>query len=252
MDRYKTGSPFGRIHAVEIWNEPNLSREWGDKAPNPAGYVALLKAGYEGAKRADPAVTVMTAGLTPTGTWNNEAWPDDIFLQQMYDAGAKGYFDVLGAHGAGYKAPPSMSPEQVAADPSYRRPPLLHLPPGRGPAGGDGANGDSAKQVWLPEFGWTSDTIHPAYAWHAVTEEQKAAYIVEAYHWALGNWTPWIGVMTLWNLPDPTWNLEREEYWWAIANPDGTDRPGLHEAEGGQGNGLPAVVDSPRARSSVT
>ena len=37
----------------------------------------------------------------------------------MYDAGAAQYFDVLGAHGAGYKAPPDMSPDAVAADPSY-------------------------------------------------------------------------------------------------------------------------------------
>ena len=78
----------------------------GEQAAQPREYVALLKAGYEAAKRADPSVTVITAGLTPTGTWNDEARPDDVFLQQMYDAGAKAYFDVLGAHGAGYKAPP--------------------------------------------------------------------------------------------------------------------------------------------------
>ena len=41
-------------------------------------------------------------------------------------------------------------------------------------------NGDDAKQVWLLEFGWTSDDVHPAYAWHRVTEDQKADYIVGA------------------------------------------------------------------------
>ena len=30
--------------------------------------------------------------------------------------------------------------------------------------------------------------------------------------------------MTLWTLPDPTWTTEREEYWWAITNADGTPR----------------------------
>ncbi len=225
VDRYKSGSPYGHIDAVEIWNEPNLSREWGDKKPDAAQYVQLLKAGYEGAKRADPSVTVITAGLTPTGTWNNEATPDDLFLQQMYDAGAKAYFDVLGAHGAGFKAPPEMSPEAVAANPSYgghrffcfRRVEDLRAVMVK--------NGDSNKQVWLLEFGWTSDEVHPAYAWHKVTEQQKADYIVGAYKWAASNWSPWIGVMTLWNLPDPSWGTDREEYWWSIANNNGTDRP---------------------------
>jgi hypothetical protein len=33
--------------------------------------------------------------------------------------------------------------------------------------------------------------------------------------------------MFVWTLPDPSWNPQREEYWWAIANPDGTPRPAL-------------------------
>ena len=28
--RYGTGSPIGRVHAIEVWNEPNLAREWGN------------------------------------------------------------------------------------------------------------------------------------------------------------------------------------------------------------------------------
>jgi len=225
VSRYKTGSPLGRIHAVEIWNEPNLAREWGNQKPNPIQYVQLLKVAYQAAKRADPNVTVVTAGLTPTETWNDEAMPDDVFLQQMYEAGAAAYFDVLGAHGAGYKAPPQMSPDQVAADPNYgghrffcfRRIEDLRNVMVR--------NGDGGKQIWLLEFGWTSDEIHPAYAWHKVTEDQKAQYIVDAYRWAAEHWAPWIGVMTLWNLPDTTWTVDREEYWWSIANADGSDRP---------------------------
>ena len=30
--------------------------------------------------------------------------------------------------------------------------------------------------------------------------------------------------MAVWNLPDPTWTADREEFWWAIAAPDGTPR----------------------------
>ncbi len=225
VERYKTGSPYGRIYAVELWNEPNLAREWGDKKPDAVQYVALLKAGYEGAKKADPNITVITAGLTPTETWSDEATPDDLFLQQMYDAGAKAYFDVLGAHGAGYKAPPEMSPDQVAADPNYGGHRFFCFRRIEDLRNVMVKNGDSDKQIWLLEFGWTSDQVHPAYAWHKVTEDQKAQYIVNAYKWAQTNWSPWIGVMNLWNLPDPNWTTDREEYWWSIANADGSDRP---------------------------
>src|SRR6185436_19974323 len=82
-------------------------------------------------------------------------------------------------------------------------------------------NGDEAKKVWLLEWGWTADTVHPAYKWFAVTEQAKADNVVEAFQYARTNW-PWIGVMVLWTLADPTWDTNREEYWWAVTNPDGT------------------------------
>src|SRR5438094_3864842 len=59
--RYK-----GRIQAYEIWNEPNLDREWGRRPPNAGEYVQLLKASYDAIKRADSNAIVITAGLSPT------------------------------------------------------------------------------------------------------------------------------------------------------------------------------------------
>jgi len=56
--RYK-----GRIHAYQIWNEPNLAREWGGKRPNPAEYAQMLKAAYAAIKRADPNAIVISAGM---------------------------------------------------------------------------------------------------------------------------------------------------------------------------------------------
>src|SRR5947209_12197816 len=31
VSRYKTGSPYGHVDAVEIWNEANISKEWGEQ-----------------------------------------------------------------------------------------------------------------------------------------------------------------------------------------------------------------------------
>jgi hypothetical protein len=254
VDHFKPGAGNGVIDAIEVWNEPNLSREWGDAPIGPesaADYMRLLAAAFDAAKAASPHVVVISAGLSPTGTLSSEAADDTVYLQWMYDAGAQYYFDVLGAHGAGYKAPPSISPEELAADPrwggdasfGFRRVEML-----RDVMVG---NGDEAKQVWLLEFGWTSDSVHDAYAWHRVTEEQKATYIVDAYRWAAENWSPWIGVMTLWNVAAPYWTPTSEEYWWSITAPDGTNRPAydalLRAARDGSlvGIGVSAGTDAP-------
>jgi polysaccharide biosynthesis protein PslG len=79
--------------------------------------------------------------------------------------------------------------------------------------------------VWIMEFGWTSDPNNPSYAWHRVSEEEKARYVVEAYRWANRNWKDWIGVMLVWNLASPGWTPDHEQYWWSISNPDGSNRP---------------------------
>ncbi|NLF02292.1 MAG: hypothetical protein GX601_15075, partial [Anaerolineales bacterium] len=34
----------GRVRAYQVWNEPNLAREWGGWPPDPDGYVELLRA----------------------------------------------------------------------------------------------------------------------------------------------------------------------------------------------------------------
>jgi hypothetical protein len=218
----------GHIHAYEIWNEPNLSGEWGGRSPNAAEYVALLKIAYQRIKAADPHAVVISAGLAPTSQWNEVAVPDTVFLQQMYDAGAAPYFDVLGVHGAGYKAPPEIDPAVVATDPALHNgdpsPPerkrvycFRHVEDVRQVMV---HNGDAAKQVALLEFGWTSDPRPDStYHWHAVSEEEKADYLVRAYRYAKENWQPWIGLMSLIYIADHDWTPDDEQYWWAITKP---------------------------------
>jgi len=223
VNRYKTGSTNGRVHAVEIWNEPNLHKEWGDQPVNrqqAAEYVRLLRIAYEAAKRADPNVMVVSGSLSPTG-WNDDtARPDDVYLHWMYEAGAASWFDALGLHGAGYGSPPETTPMSVDRYPHpsfyFRRAEQMHDIMVE--------YGDGDKQIWMMEFGWTTDPINPSYAWYRVTEEEKGDYLVRAYRLARERWAPWIGVMALWTMPDPRWTPRQEEYWWAILDPDGTER----------------------------
>jgi hypothetical protein len=224
--RYK-----GRIAAYQIWNEPNLAREWGGKAPDPEGYTRLLKAGYQAIKRVDPSAIVISAGMAPTTRFDRVAMPDTEYLKRMYTAGAQPYFDALGAHGAGYKAPPEKDPGEVANDPRFYNVGDPNCP---GPACRIYCfrhvedlhqimvdNGDSGKQVVVLEFGWTIDPRpNSPYAWHAVTEAQQADYFVRAYQYAKQRWQPWIGVMSLIYMPNVDWTENDEQYWWSIAVPN--------------------------------
>jgi hypothetical protein len=213
----------GRIDAYQVWNEPNLAREWGDnwgtpeieRSPNAAEYVALLKACYQGIKRGDPDATVISAGLAPTGTHSPAAIPDALFIQQMYDAGAAPYFDVLGVHAPGYGQPPELAPDDPAFEGHNWRA-FRHVEEIRRLMV---RNGDAAKQVAVLEVGWTTDTLHETYSWMAIDEETQADYMARAYQFAAENWQPWIGPICAIYIAAPTWTEENEEWWWALTLP---------------------------------
>lgn len=229
--RYK-----GRVRAYQIWNEPNLSREWCKQPPNPEQYVKLLQAAYGAIKAADPNALVISGGLTPTTADFDQAMSDMKFFGRMYDAmgnNSAGYFDLLGVHAAGFKADPEADPGVVAQDAALtngdpspveakRIYSFRHVEDVRALME---QRGDGGKQIAILEFGWTSDQVNPAYAWFRVSEEEKANRITRAYQYAKQNWSPWIGVMDLIFMGNADWTGSEEQYWWAITNPDGTPRP---------------------------
>lgn len=99
-DRPEDRALYGEyIDAIEIWNEPNLQREWTGTLPfNGAGYMQLFGPSYQAVRAYSSTVPVITAGLAPTG--NNPGSVDDRdFLRQMYAAGLANYQDVvIGIH----------------------------------------------------------------------------------------------------------------------------------------------------------
>ena len=99
VNRYK-----GSVAAIQVWNEPNLKGEWVTGNPVNAGeYTDLLKVAYTAAKKANPDVIVLAAPLAT----NNEklTYAGNLneldYLQGMYDAGAKAYFDAMSANAYG-------------------------------------------------------------------------------------------------------------------------------------------------------
>ena len=104
--------------AIEIWNEPNIDREWPIDTIHGGNYTQLLAAAYTAIKGRAPNTIVISAGLAPTGFFGPEGCGvggcnDDIFLKQMALAGAVNYLDCVGMH----HNDGIISPLQVSGDP---------------------------------------------------------------------------------------------------------------------------------------
>ncbi len=92
----------------EFWNEPGNPEFWHDtiqnSKPNPEHYTHLLKIAYTAAHKAHNDVNVMAGGMT-VGASNSAGYINPMeFLERMYKAGAKGYFDGLSHHPYGIYA----------------------------------------------------------------------------------------------------------------------------------------------------
>ncbi|HMA34585.1 MAG TPA: cellulase family glycosylhydrolase [Chloroflexia bacterium] len=214
----------GRIATYQIWNEPNLAVEWAGPADARA-YTALLQAGYRAIKAADPAAVVVLGGLAPTvGSGAGGDANDLQYLQALYDAGARPYFDIASImiYGLGY-APAERRVDQRPGDlarVNFSRPLLTRALMER--------NGDGAKPIWASEYGWVSlppDWPGKPSSWGAsVDEATQAQYLVDGYRRARAEW-PWMGVMFVWHLRDPDPLPREPQPYFAILRPDFSPRP---------------------------
>ncbi|MEW6231527.1 MAG: hypothetical protein AB1566_04315 [Chloroflexota bacterium] len=200
-----------RIKYYIIWNEPNLTIAWGFRQVDPVAYTQLLKTAYLRAKEAWPGATILAAGLAPTleSPGSPNGLNDLLYLQQMYDAGARPYFDGMAIHAYGWKT----SPDQEAAPDrlNFARAELIHQVMER--------NGDGTKPCFITEGGWND---HPRWT-KAVRPAQRTEYTVRAYQKALEEW-PWCRSVALWAFRFPKPTRSYNDYF-AFVNADFTPRP---------------------------
>jgi hypothetical protein len=236
--RYK-----GKVMAYEIWNEQNYAAESGGMV-NLGQYVDLLQVGYSAIKYQDPQAIVMTGGLTPVGLNDPKIAVNDVeYLKQFYayqGGVAKAYYDVLGAHpGSNNNSPDQKWPDNPGAG---------HCPPIYANLEGTcwktdnsfyfrriediravmESNGESAKQMWLTEFGWTTFNQAPGYEYgQLITDQIQADYLKRAFEKGKNDY-PWMGVMCVWNLNFSTlpWLTDKDEKVpWSVLNKDFSPRP---------------------------
>ncbi|MCU0519627.1 MAG: cellulase family glycosylhydrolase [Anaerolineae bacterium] len=214
VDRYK-----GRVHAIEVWNEQNLDREWDtEEGVKAERYVEMLRLTYQAIKSRDPSIIVISGALSPTGVVatdpqnsNRYTVVDDFaYFQQMVDAGFLNYADCVGAHHNGYNVPPD-----VAWDEGYNDPTATFRAPFDSPHHSwsfkttlfgyhemiRAAQRDTP--LCVTEFGWASsegfDGTPPGFEFAADnTLEEQAQWNVEAFQ-LMREWGI-VHLAFLWNL----------------------------------------------------
>jgi hypothetical protein len=171
---FLAGRWAGHVAAYEIWNEEDASRWWAG-GPDPIAYTRLLRAAYPAVKSADPAAKVVLGGLTGN---------DYNFLQGVYRAGGKGYFDAIGVHTD--TACNVNSPYAFLRDTNERLDPDSFLGY-REVHATELANGDD-KPIWMTEVSWRttsaecSEGLFAGLKPEGVNESQQATYLSQAYH----------------------------------------------------------------------
>lgn len=230
----------GKVHAVEVWNEMNLDREWTSmRGLNAGNYVALLRETYEAIKEVDPGVIVVSGALSPTGFDDGVTARDDAaYMDALIAAGMLNYADCVGAHHNGYNVSPDYTYDAVPNDPSatFRGPfdnphrswsfrsTLQTYALKIANAGGD-------QKLCITEFGWpsTEDLSGSPQGFGFAddnTLEEQAEFTVAA----LNNMQEWgfVRLAFIWNLnygPQAGWDPSNDNVPYSLIGPDTTFRP---------------------------
>lgn len=178
----------GTAEQIIIWNEPNLSFEWGFEAVDPVAYVRLLQTVYPVAHAANPNIEILMAGLAPTLENTPNALDDVRYLEAIYNAGGGDYFDGVAIHTYGFTRPANDPPAPDVLN--FRRAELLYDVMVR--------NGDSTKPVYITETGWNDD---PQWAL-AVRPSQRAIHTIDGLQLA-ESWE-WLDQICIWMLRTST------------------------------------------------
>jgi hypothetical protein len=220
-ERYGTGGEFWvenpelteiPLAGIEIWNEQNGEVFWGGQSPDPAHYTAMLQSAYTAIKAVDPAITVVVGGLASGGGSYDDGDCDGTpdggvlpghglnavqYLDQMYAAGAQGYFDAVGWHPyvfdpEGEKTMPELLEydecsmwSQMAETPVSARSVMT-------------ADGDGDKEIWITEAGYPTCVLFALYP--CVYQSDQALLMTSEF--ALWQTFDWAGGFIVYDLRD--------------------------------------------------
>jgi LysM repeat protein len=234
----------GKVAAYEIWDEPNLRRNWSCRDDNDqlmmcdTDYVAMLRLAYDEVKGDDAEALIITAGLAPT-RFNDRinAIDDRIYLQTLYANGAADISDGIGAHPGGWANPPDASccEQPIGVDTHFENDSFYFLNNLNAYRAIMEAAGDTQTALWVTKFGWGSseDTDPPnelnVFVTYTSLNEQ-AIYIPRAFE--IGKELGFVGPMFLDNLNGCLVSTGRiENCYTSLTSPLGAPRPAFNAVQ---------------------
>jgi len=218
------------IDAIEIWNEPNLIREWHGKTISGTLYMTYFNAVYPVILNEEKAqvdqfepnhrIIILTAAPAPTSTVGDGSTLDDrVWVQQLYDGGLGKYGDdvAVGIHPYSWANPPeSLCCQAAPGITGWYEHPVFYF---RNNIDDYHSillkNGDSNRKLWVTEFGYASydglrrsdggkASVNPAagVGWeNFLNQQQQADYDMRAFYLAQKPpYYDFLGPMMLWNL----------------------------------------------------
>ncbi len=209
-------------HGIEVWNEPNIDREWPAGSIDGGNYTQLLAGAFNAIKSRNANTIVISGAPAPTGFFGAAGCGaggcnDDVFMQQMASAGAAQFMDCVGLHYNEGIVPPT----QNGGDPRGEYPTYYFgsmLSRGYNPFGG--------KPVCFTELGYLSgdgfDTPIPgSFAWAGNTSvAEHASWLAGAATQAAQSGR--VRLMIVWNVDFPFYTATDPMGGYAIFRPDGS------------------------------
>ena len=181
----------GQVKYFQIWNEPNLFGEWGGRPPDPAAYLDMLREVGAAIRAANPDAVIVLAGLAPTIETGPDNLSDLLFLERLYQLGAKGAFDIASSMSYGLFTGPR-DPRIEAPRTNFPRAVLWREIME--------AHGDAGTPIWASEYGWMS--LPPGWQgnqgiWGNHSAADQAAWTVDGIRRARDQW-PWLPTIIVW------------------------------------------------------
>lgn len=233
------------IHAIEVWNEPNIDREWMSiQGLSASNFVGLVRVASQAIKNIDPGIIVISGAPSPTGGYVDpqgvlRAINDFDYVDQMIAANVLDYIDCFGTHHNGYNVSPNYRYNEIPNDPTA----LF-----RGPFDNPhhswsfrstletyynkiAVAGHPEVKLCVTEFGWASVSDLDGYptnfefALDNSLEDQRD-YTVLALE-LMDQWD-FVWIATIWNLnygPQAGWDTQSDNVPYSIIGPNWATRP---------------------------
>jgi hypothetical protein len=164
---------------IQLWNEPNLTSQWGGEPATGATFAPFLDVAWNEARRANPTVRVVSPQLAASP--DTSAGQTDLeFLAELYDMGASAHFDIVGIMLDGGTYSPDDRRVDATRMNTSRAILFRELMVSRG---------DAATPIWATSFGWAAQG--------SVSRQEQAEFVERGLERSWSEW-PWMGLMVQW------------------------------------------------------